>query len=112
MDWRGEGRCTDCYGLRLARTAGQAREGGFDAFSTTMLASARQKHELVRQVGRQCGEDQGVEFVYRDWRPLAQENHDRASELRLYLQQYCGCVFSEFERFNDTTRHLYEHGGK
>lgn len=110
VDWRGEGRCADCYRLRLARTAGQASEGGFDAFSTTMLASAHQKHELVRQVGRQCGGDQGVEFVYRDWRPLAQENHDRASELRLYLQQYCGCVFSEFERFKDTTKHLYERG--
>jgi predicted adenine nucleotide alpha hydrolase (AANH) superfamily ATPase len=28
----------------------------------------------------------------------------------LYRQQYCGCIFSEFERFKDTDLHLYKGG--
>ena len=107
VDWRAGDRCAGCYRLRLGRTAAEARARGFDAFTSTLLASAHQDHELVRGVGEECARGEGVEFAYRDWRGLAQENSDRAAQLRLYRQQYCGCVFSEYERFKDTTRHLY-----
>jgi len=107
VDWRGPRRCADCHRLRLRRAAAEAGRGGFDAFTTTLLTSAHQAHELVRATGQECAEAEGVAFVYRDWRPLAEDNHRQASRLGLYLQQYCGCIFSEHERFKDTTRHLY-----
>ena len=112
VDWRGAGRCADCYRLRLGRTAAEARRGGCEAFTTTLLGSTHQDHEVIRHVGEACAGAEGVQFLYRDWRPLAEDNRWRASELRLYLQQYCGCVFSEHERFRNTTRHLYRSGGR
>jgi predicted adenine nucleotide alpha hydrolase (AANH) superfamily ATPase len=41
-----------------------------------------------------------VEFLYRDFRPLFREGQRRAREMGLYMQKYCGCVFSEEERYN------------
>jgi predicted adenine nucleotide alpha hydrolase (AANH) superfamily ATPase len=64
---------------------------------------------LIRSIAEECARDSGVEFRYADWRPLAEEGHRRARQLRLYLQSYCGCVFSEWERFRRTRRHVY-HG--
>jgi hypothetical protein len=118
VDWHDAGgasverkkRCADCYRLRLGRTARAARERGFEAFTTTLLASTHQDHDVVRSVAEACAQAEGVEFLYRDWRPLADENHRGASALKLYLQQYCGCVFSEQERFQDTGLHLYRGG--
>ncbi len=104
-------RCADCYRLRLERTAREAARRGFDGFSTTLLASNHQYHDLVRSIGEGCGDRTGVPFLYSDWRPLADESHRRAGEMRLYLQNYCGCIFSEWERFKDTARHVYRGSG-
>ena len=111
VDWRGDRRCEECYRQRLSRAAAEARARGFPAISTTLLASTHQNQDLLRRVGAECAKAEAVEFVYRDWRPLAEEAHKEASRLRLYLQQYCGCVFSEYERFKDTTQHLYRGSG-
>lgn len=104
-------RCRRCYRMRLEQTARVAREENFDAFSTTLLGSPDQDHELVREVGDRLACEFGVEFFYRDWRSLYSVSHDEARRKRLYLQNYCGCIYSEYERFKDTTRHLYRPGG-
>jgi predicted adenine nucleotide alpha hydrolase (AANH) superfamily ATPase len=108
VDWKGEGRCRDCYSMRLRKTAEKALELGCDCFTTTLLTSQHQKHELVKRIGEECAESVGVEFFYRDWRSLAEYNREKAGGMNLYLQQYCGCVFSEYDRYKDTTRHLYK----
>ena len=111
VDWSSARRCEGCYGLRLRRAAREAADRGMDAFTTTLLTSVHQNHETVAKVGRSCADEWGVEFLYRDWRALADDNRKRAGELRLYLQQYCGCIFSEYERFKDTTKHMYRGPG-
>ena len=111
VDWRSPLRCEQCYRQRLAQAAHVAREQGFAAVTTTLLASTYQQHEAVARIGREEAERQGIEFLYRDWRPLAEPNHERAAAMRLYLQSYCGCVFSEWERFRDTERHVYRGPG-
>lgn len=100
-------RCADCYRLRLERTAQEAARRGFWGVSTTLLASNHQNHDLLRRIGKESAGRAGVQFLYADWRPLAEEGHRRAKEMKLYLQNYCGCIFSEWERFRDTARHLY-----
>jgi predicted adenine nucleotide alpha hydrolase (AANH) superfamily ATPase len=97
--------------MRLERTAREAAERGFDAITTTLLGSEQQKHSLVRSLGETCAAESGVEFLYRDWRPVAQSGHERARSLNLYMQSYCGCIFSESERYRDTSRHLYRGPG-
>jgi hypothetical protein len=112
VDWRAEGpaRCEGCYRMRLARAAELAHRRGLDAFTSTLLISPHQHHDMVRRVGEERGAAAGVPFLYRDWRPLAEESHRQTRRMNLYHQQYCGCVFSEYERFKETTLHLYQGG--
>ena len=92
-------RCSYCYAVRLAKTAQYAAQHGFDAFTTTLLVSPYQNHELLVEVGRQMAEKYGVQFLPYDFRPRFREGQDKARELGLYMQKYCGCVFSEEDRY-------------
>jgi hypothetical protein len=92
-------RCGDCFRLRLSKTALVAREKGFDAFTTTLLISPYQKHELLREIGEQIAQREDVEFLYEDLRTGFRESQRISRELNLYHQKYCGCLYSEWERF-------------
>ncbi|MEG1606358.1 MAG: epoxyqueuosine reductase QueH [Clostridia bacterium] len=92
-------RCGYCYQTRLEQTAKYARENGFDSFSTTLLISPYQNHALLRETGEKMAARYGVEFLYRDFRPRFREGQDKARALELYMQKYCGCLFSEEERY-------------
>ncbi len=92
-------RCGVCYRMRLSDTAGAARERGFEAFSTTLLVSPYQNHRLIREVGEAVAAKTGVEFLYRDFRPGFRGAAARAGELGMYRQKYCGCIYSEKERY-------------
>ena len=94
-----ESRCEACYELRLTAAANKAREEGIRLFSTTLLVSPYQKHDLIRDVGRTVQKATGVEFLYSDWRPRWRETRTISREEGLYLQKYCGCIFSEKERY-------------
>jgi predicted adenine nucleotide alpha hydrolase (AANH) superfamily ATPase len=92
-------RCAFCYRMRLRYTAKYAADNGFTAFSTTLLYSPYQKHDLIMQTAKVAAEEFGVEFYYQDWRPYYQEGVDISMALGLYRQPYCGCVFSERDRY-------------
>lgn len=94
-----EHRCGVCYRLRMDAAALYAAEHGFDAFSTTLSISPFQDHDLLRAAMERAGETYGVQALYRDFRPLYKEGRERARALGLYMQKYCGCVFSEEERY-------------
>lgn len=94
-----EGRCVKCYEMRLQRTAQYAAEHGFDAFTSSLFISPYQKHELMREVAQAAAQTYGVSFLYRDFRPLFRQGQERARELGMYMQKYCGCIFSEEERY-------------
>jgi predicted adenine nucleotide alpha hydrolase (AANH) superfamily ATPase len=92
-------RCQACYELRLRNVAKKAKSEGFDAFSTTLLVSPYQRHELIRQVGERVGAEEGIPFLYMDYRPGW---HDAVQESRgreMYRQPYCGCIYSEKDRY-------------
>ena len=91
-----ENRCQQyCYPVRLEQTAKYAKEHGYDSFSTTLLISPYQNHEALKLVGEQMAKKYGVNFVYRDFRVGFREGQAKARELGLYMQKYCGCIFSE-----------------
>ena len=92
-------RCVKCYEMRLQETARQAAEGGFDSFTSSLFISPYQNHELMRQVAEEAAAQYGVTFAYRDFRPYFKAGQDKARELGFYMQKYCGCVFSEEERY-------------
>lgn len=92
-------RCGPCFRMRLERTAIVARENGFPLFTTTLLISPYQKHELLRQTGEEVAAQTAVGFHYEDFRTGFRESQSLSRELDLYRQKYCGCVYSEWERF-------------
>ncbi|MCL1792637.1 MAG: epoxyqueuosine reductase QueH [Oscillospiraceae bacterium] len=92
-------RCAYCYRLRLEETAKQAKEGGFDAFSTTLLVSPYQNREKIMEIGEQCSESHGINFFCGDFRANFWQGQKTARESGVYMQKYCGCIFSEEERF-------------
>lgn len=94
-----EDRCGKCYRMRLEETVKYAKENGYDSFSTTLLISPYQKHELIIKVCEELSKEYGIEFVYKDFRPYFREGQNKARELGIYRQKYCGCVFSEEERY-------------
>lgn len=93
------GRCVKCYEMRLYEAARQAVDGGFDSFTSSLFISPYQKHELMREVAQRAADFYGVSFLYRDFRPYFRAGQERARELGFYMQKYCGCVFSEEERY-------------
>ena len=93
------GRCVKCYEMRLYETARQAKELGFDSFTSSLFISPYQNHELMQEVAQRAAKEYGVEFLYRDFRPYFRSGQEKARELGFYMQKYCGCVFSEQERY-------------
>ena len=99
VSFRETERCTYCYHDRLESTAHIAKHGRFDCFSTTLLYSKFQKHELIRSIGESVAKSVGVPFLYEDFRPGWKHGVDESKRLNLYRQPYCGCIYSEKERY-------------
>ena len=95
-----EERCRYCYVSRLERSAATAAELGYQAFTSTLLYSRYQQHELIRQEGELAAERHGVRFLYHDYRSGWQQGIAASKELGLYRQQYCGCIYSEKDRYH------------
>jgi len=97
-----ENRCSNyCYLVRLEQTVKYAKENGCDAFTTTLLVSPYQKHEEIIKIANMLAKKYNIEFLYRDFREGFREGQAKARELGLYMQKYCGCIFSEEMRYNN-----------
>ncbi len=89
-----EDRCRMCYTLRLEETARYAALNKYDAFTTTLLVSPYQKHEMIREISEKAAVLYKIQFYYRDFRTGYREGQRRAKEMGLYRQKYCGCIIS------------------
>ena len=99
-----EKRCEICYRIRLEKTAAFAAENGFSAFTTTLLISPYQNHDAVKRIAQEAAEKYKVGFFYRDFRPLFREGQAAARAEKMYMQKYCGCIFSEEERYSNENK--------
>lgn len=97
--FREENRCAYCYHRRLEATARMARRGKFDAFTTTLLQSKHQNHGMIKEIGEALGKKLGIPFYYEDFRSGWKEGIEISKEMGLYRQHYCGCIYSEKERY-------------
>ena len=96
-----ESRCVDyCYPIRLRRAFQYAKENGYDTVTTTLLYSIYQKHDYIKKLCEELSKEYEIDFLYRDFRVGFWEGHNKAKqELGLYMQKYCGCIFSEEDRY-------------
>ena len=105
-------RCEWCCESRVRAAAAAAKALGFAYFTTSLLYSRYQPHEAIAAVGRELTAGGGPEFVYGDFRLDWQAGIDRSKEWGLYRQPYCGCIFSEAERYHKKlARCIRESGG-
>ena len=96
-----QSRCSTCYDIRLEKTAEYAALHGFPAFSTTLLYSRYQQHDLLKEKCAELAKRFAITFVYEDFRLGWQEGIDESIEKGLYRQPYCGCSYSEQERYDN-----------
>lgn len=95
-----QNRCKNyCYPVRLRKTFEYAKANGYDAVTTTLLYSIYQNHDFIKEYMEKLSEEFGIEFLYRDFRVGFREGQNKARELGLYMQKYCGCIFSEEMRY-------------
>ena len=92
-------RCAQCYRMRFRAAAKYAAENGFTHFTSTLFISPYQNHEMMMRIAQEAAQEFGVEFLYRDFRPYFKEGQERAKALEIYMQKYCGCIFSEEDRY-------------
>ena len=93
-------RCANyCYPVRLRKTFEYAKINGYDTVTTTLLYSIYQNHDFIKEYMEKLSEEYNVKFLYRDFRVGFREGQAKARELGLYMQKYCGCIFSEEDRY-------------
>ncbi|MDO8491700.1 MAG: epoxyqueuosine reductase QueH [Dehalococcoidia bacterium] len=92
-------RCPECYRMRLSRAAQAAKASGFDCFTSTLLISPHQDQELLRKTGEEAGAEYGVTLYFENFRRGFSQSRQMSKDLGLYRQQYCGCIYSEWERY-------------
>ncbi|BCB96919.1 hypothetical protein JZK55_18410 [Dissulfurispira thermophila] len=100
-----DNRCEYCYSIRLEETAKRAREINADAFTTSLMVSPYQKFDMIIDIGRVMQERYSVEFFVEDFRKGFNDGRRMSRELGLYRQKYCGCIYSEMERYGRHTTH-------
>jgi hypothetical protein len=99
-----DNRCSLCYDMRLHAVIEQAKKIGADAFTTTLLYSRYQNHDLIRHKAEELAEEHKIPFYYHDFRVGWQQGIDMSKEMDLYRQSYCGCIYSEQERYDKRFR--------
>lgn len=97
--FREKDRCRYCYYARLKYTLDIARAKRFEVFTTTLLYSKFQDHEMIKTIGESLAKEYGLIFYYHDFREGWAEGREISRELMMYRQSYCGCIYSEKERF-------------
>lgn len=107
-----QNRCVNyCYRVRLEKTAKYAKEHGYDTITTTLLVSPYQKHDDLKAICQEIADKYGLKFLYRDFRIGFREGQAKARELGLYMQKYCGCIFSEEDRYSKQIKKDRENRG-
>lgn len=99
---RENSRCAACFDLRLGKVARKARELGIGSFTSSLLISPHQNHELASETGQKAAAENGVVFLYADLRKRYSDSRHITKPMELYRQQYCGCIYSEYERYSES----------
>lgn len=89
-------RCSECFKLRLGKTAQKAKEIGTEYFATTLTLSPLKNAEVLNKIGKSMGETYGSVYLPTDFK---KENGflrscELSSQYGMYRQDYCGCEFS------------------
>ena len=91
-------RCEQCFTLRLASAAREARTLGLVWFTTTLASSRWKSLEQIERAGHLAEQSvPGTRFWAQNWRKggLYERRNQLLHEYQFYNQRYCGCEFSQ-----------------
>jgi len=94
-----ENRCLACFSDRMNETAAETARMGLKSFTTTLTVSPYQNRELIRKAAMAAADEYGVEYLHFDFRDRYLRSIELSREAGIYRQPYCGCVFSERDRY-------------
>lgn len=89
----GGARCRRCFAFSLSRAAAYAAANGYASFATSLTVSPHKRSATVFEAGREAGGDAFVPYDFKK-RDGFRRSVEKAKELGLYRQDYCGCEFS------------------
>jgi len=96
---REDERCDYCYRVRLDATAARAKALGLDGFTSSLLVSPYQRFDKIYALGIELQGQYDIEFIGEDFRPGYRSGMQMSRDLGFYRQKYCGCIYSEMERY-------------
>lgn len=93
-------KCTECYDMRLERTAKLAREMGITKWTSTLNTSPHKDLEKMFYLGEKWDAEtfgEKLEFLKIAFRKNwgFQRSVDYTKKHDIYRQNYCGCVYSD-----------------
>jgi epoxyqueuosine reductase len=97
-------RCPVCWWIRIYRSAKFAKENGFDAFTTTLLGSPYQDHDIIKNICEEVAKNAEIKFYYKDFRTGFKDAQAKARKSGMYMQNYCGCLYSEKEKLEKKSK--------
>lgn len=99
----GGARCLKCFRLRLDKTARLAKVNNFDYFCTTLTVSPYKNSQVINTIGKELMGVYNVKWLYSDFKKEEGYKHSIAlsKQYNLYRQDYCGCIYSIRNRFDD-----------
>lgn len=92
-----EERCRVCYRQRFEAAAEWARDAGFDALGTTLTISPYQFTGIIKEELARACEKVGIKSAFEDYSGLYPASRIDAREAGMYMQNYCGCAYSDAE---------------
>lgn len=99
-------RCRMCYSIRLNEAAKTAKDNSYDAFTTSLLISPYQNHDLIKLLAEKAADKYGISFYYEDFRNLYRRGREISRGKHYYMQKYCGCFYSYSESDHPKSRYI------
>jgi len=93
-------RCVFCLRHRMDDTAELAFKEKYDGFITTVLYGKFQKHDMIKEIGKNLSQQPGIFFYYQDFLTGWNEDVKISKEFVMYCQAYCGYIYSEKQRYH------------
>lgn len=99
----GGARCSVCFLLRLEYTAKKAIENNYDYFTTTLTVSPHKNSQVINKIGERVGKEIGIKYLYADFKKKDgyKKSIEYAKEYNLYRQNYCGCLYSKEDVYEE-----------
>lgn len=98
-------RCFTCIGMRLDRSAREAKHRGFGIFGTTLTMGSRKSARIIFPIGEAAARRYGLDFYAEDWKKKGRETVARqmVKDRGIYRQNYCGCQYSIRQKPNEAS---------